>query len=92
MKRRGFLGACLLAFAAPAIVRAESLMKIVVPATEIWVPSNELLTISMITSQALMILEKELQFGFLNTNPIVRQPSRYSPNGLDSHITVRYNV
>lgn len=35
MNRRGFLGAMLAAAAAPAIVRAESLMKIVVPKKEI---------------------------------------------------------
>lgn len=35
MNRRGFLGALAAGFAAPAIVRAESLMKIVVPKREI---------------------------------------------------------
>lgn len=39
MNRRGFLGAMLGAMAAPAIVRAESLMKIVVPRKEIILPN-----------------------------------------------------
>ena len=39
MNRRGFLGAMLGAMAAPAIVRAESLMKIAVPKKEIILPS-----------------------------------------------------
>ena len=37
MNRRGFLASCLIASAAPAIVRAESLMKLWVPPQEIWV-------------------------------------------------------
>lgn len=40
MKRRGFLKAMLGAAAAPAIVRAESLMKIVVPKREIILPHD----------------------------------------------------
>lgn len=40
MSRRGFLGAMLGAMSAPAIVRAESLMKIVVPKREIINPLN----------------------------------------------------
>lgn len=38
MDRRGFLKACLAAAAAPAIVRADSLMKIVARDTEVLVP------------------------------------------------------
>jgi len=38
MNRRGFLGAILAAGVAPAIVRAESLMKIVVPRQELILP------------------------------------------------------
>lgn len=38
MNRRGFLGSILAACAAPAIVRAESLM--VLPAQNIWVPES----------------------------------------------------
>ena len=40
MDRRNFLGAMLGAMAAPAIVRAESLMKIVVPKKEIILPRS----------------------------------------------------
>jgi hypothetical protein len=39
--RRGFLGAMFAAAAAPAIVRAESLMKIYVPPQEILLPTLE---------------------------------------------------
>jgi len=39
--RRGFLGAMLAAAMAPAIVRAESLMKIYVPPQEILLPTLE---------------------------------------------------
>ena len=42
MNRRGFLSALLAAGAAPAIVRAESLMKIVVPEKKILVPNQNL--------------------------------------------------
>ena len=38
--RRGFLGAMFAAAAAPAIVRAESLMKIYVPPQEILLPTS----------------------------------------------------
>ncbi len=38
MNRRGFLGAILATGVAPAFVRAESLMRIVVPSREIWTP------------------------------------------------------
>ncbi len=40
MTRRGFLGAMLAAGSAPAFVRAESLMKIVVPKKEIILPPS----------------------------------------------------
>jgi hypothetical protein len=39
--RRGFLKAMGITVAAPAIVRAESLMKIVVPSKEIIIPTTE---------------------------------------------------
>lgn len=47
MNRRGFLGSILAAAAAPAIVRASSLMpivapKIIVPSKEIFVPPHDL--------------------------------------------------
>jgi hypothetical protein len=43
MNRRGFLGAILAAASAPAIVRAESLMKIMVPKKEIITLSSEII-------------------------------------------------
>lgn len=39
LSRRGFLHGILATAMAPAIVRSESLMKIVVPSQEIWTPS-----------------------------------------------------
>lgn len=42
LSRRGFLGAMMAACAAPAIVRAQSLMKIVVPSDKIIITSNSL--------------------------------------------------
>lgn len=65
MNRRGFLGAILAAGIAPAVVRASSLMRlsgIIVPSTEIIVPDNKLLTIGMITAEALKMLEENLKF------------------------------
>jgi len=64
MDRRGFLGAILAAGCAPAIVRASSLMKIVVPTTVevLEYSGNRLLTVSMITKEALRILEENLSF------------------------------
>lgn len=57
MNRRGFLGSMLALCAAPAIVRASSLMKIAPGFEElesgIVVPGNQLLTIEMITNEAL---------------------------------------
>jgi hypothetical protein len=43
ISRRGFLGAMLAAAAAPAIVRADSLMRIVVPKQEIILPTLNIL-------------------------------------------------
>lgn len=66
MNRRGFLGAILAAGAAPAIIRAESLMRvtgIIVPTTaEVVTYGNSLLSIEMITAEALRVLEKNLKF------------------------------
>lgn len=62
MNRRGFLGGLagiLAAGTMPAIVRVESLM-ILPKSRAIIVPKNNLLTISMITSKALEILESQL--------------------------------
>jgi len=68
MDRRGFLGAILAAAAAPAIVRASSLMKLapgleiaesglIVPVTEIR-SGNQLLTIKQITEEAMAFLAR----------------------------------
>jgi P22 coat protein - gene protein 5 len=74
LTRRGFLGAMLAACAAPAIVRAGSLMKvsgIIIPAQDIitlteaqatFVTGNSLLSIQMITKETLEFLENQLQF------------------------------
>lgn len=68
MNRRGFLGAILAAGVAPAIVRVESLMRlpsVIIPTdAEITavVSGNRLLTIEMITREALHILESNLTF------------------------------
>lgn len=54
---------------APAIVRADSLMRIVLPRSAIILPSvivparETIITVSMITREALAILEKNLTFG-----------------------------
>lgn len=70
MDRRGFLGSILALGAAPAIVRADSLMKLWTPqqalrfhpdAFELTVPEhNGLLTIDMIKRECLRIMEVEL--------------------------------
>lgn len=63
MNRRGFLGSILALGAAPAIVRADSLMRVIPLDTEIIVLSgNTLLTIDMITKEALRILHKNMVF------------------------------
>ena len=68
--RRGFLGSILALAAAPAIVRASSLMPVRVFDAE-WVDTigtgvltrgNTLLTPAMITREALRILENQLVF------------------------------
>lgn len=51
MNRRGFLGACLAACAAPAIVRADSLMRIIPKETVIIIPLPNL-DVSTIWSDA----------------------------------------
>lgn len=83
MDRRGFLGAVLAGAAAPAFVRASSLMRlsgIIIPAG-ISIPTtaevvainggNSLLTIDMITAKALAILEKSLAEAFQSTNRLM---------------------
>ena len=71
MNRRNFLASILALSAAPAIVRAQSLMRIsgiIIPDTETVAAiagGNSLLTIDMITREALRILHTKMQF--LNT-------------------------
>lgn len=72
MNRRGFLGTMLALGAAPAVVRAESLMRIVVPTTrEVmdinrldtlygWAATETLLTPTMVTREALFLLDQQL--------------------------------
>ena len=65
MNRRGFIGSILAFGAAPAIVRAGSLMPIVVPkliVPAIVAPNNLLWPIDMYTREALRILENNLAF------------------------------
>lgn len=70
MNRRGFLGTILAAGAAPSIVRASSLMPILMRKPTIIVPelivssvpACGLLTIEQITREALTILHKQLVF------------------------------
>lgn len=51
MDRRNFLGAMLAACSAPAIVRAESLMQIVVPKQELILPSSSGFSLSWPTAE-----------------------------------------
>ena len=46
MNRRGFLSAMLGAAMAPAVVKAENIMKIWTPSQEIWTPKEEVITAS----------------------------------------------
>ena len=65
MNRRSFMSGMLSLFAAPAIVRADSLMRIVVPSTAEVMSigrGNQLLTIDMITREALRILHEKMSF------------------------------
>jgi len=60
MDRRGFLSAILLAGCAPAVVKASSLMRIVRPSLIEAAEYSGLLTVSMITAEALRILESSI--------------------------------
>lgn len=70
MDRRGFLGAMLAACAAPAIVRADSLMRIVPRDALIFHPDefglaihgNRLLTIEQIVRESLRIAHQNMNF------------------------------
>jgi len=68
MNRRGFIGSILAIGAAPAIVRASSLMRvqgIIVPSLDEVVAvntGNQLLSIDLITREALRVLNKNWDF------------------------------
>lgn len=68
MNRRGFLGAILAAAAAPAFIRSGILMPVravsIPTAEEVIsvVAGNQLLTIEMITREALRVLHKNMAF------------------------------
>ena len=70
MNRRGFLGGILAIAAAPAIVRADSLMRVVPRETTVWigvdvgaVPGDiAILTPAAITREALRILHQQASF------------------------------
>ncbi len=58
VSRRGFLGAMLVACAAPVIVRAESLMRIKPVVSD----SQRLLTFDEITREAMKLLHQKIRF------------------------------
>lgn len=60
--RRGFLAGLLSALAAPAIVRASSLMPISVSRQSLLVNQNSLLTIDMITREAIKLFKSSNAF------------------------------
>lgn len=70
MNRRGFLKAIFAAGAAPAFVKADSLMKIIVPSQGLILPEqeivqssdNQLVTLSIVTKEALKMLNQSLVF------------------------------
>lgn len=66
MSRRGFLAGVLAASAAPAFVRAESLMKIVVPSKDLILPEGYILADGSIYSKASEMLSmRQDHFGEL---------------------------
>ena len=90
MNRRGFLGTMLALGAAPAVVRAESLMAV----RSLWVPDckvvtvggNSILTIEQITRDALRILNAQMSlmtgdiyrtFGKQADALVIRRPEPY---------------
>lgn len=69
MNRRGFIGSILALSAAPAIVHIANIMpirsRVVLPTTEeigMILSGNRLLTIEAITTEALKILQRNLEF------------------------------
>lgn len=72
LSRRSFLAGILAAGIAPAFVRASSLMRVIVPNTEIIVPAAQLwqmqisdasLTVEQIVREALKVLEQQVASG-----------------------------
>lgn len=94
MNRRGFLGSILAACAAPAIVRADSLMRIVPREATIitstdgitWGAANRLLTIDEITRETLKVLERNMVFGQSVNRDV---PDWYYGYGSGKHVIVR---
>ena len=83
LTRRGFFG--LLAGAAAGVAISDELADmlsprktIILPPAGVWIPKgNQLLTVSMITAEALRILEKDMAFAY----SINRQYDQYSGPG-----------
>lgn len=100
MNRRGFLATMLAAGAAPAIVRASSLMKLVVPSTEEVIaingftsglgiiPNTFPLSIQMISAEMLRILKSNLESNLLLTSRVNRSYASQSYKIGDT-ITIR---
>lgn len=79
MDRRGFLGSILALAAAPAIVRASSLMKVAPSGLMLPARGNQLLTIQDITNETLRVLSKaDLWVSF---NGVYQLPDSYSISG-----------
>lgn len=81
MDRRGFLGSMLAACAAPAIVRASSLMKcsgIIVPSQELLIAPWTVLTPAIIAREALLVLEKHLAFTGAFNRDYIEALDKYS--------------
>jgi hypothetical protein len=93
--RRGFLGSILALGVAPAIVRADSLMRIVPREVEIltstdgvtWGAGNSLMTIDEITRRSLAVLERNMAQFAHNVNREYNAEDWYYANG--KHIIVR---
>lgn len=89
MNRRGFLGAMLAACAAPAIVRADSLMRIVPRETLIAEWDGSVLTSQKVARECLRILQNNLRFAVdvsrgwdteykFESAILIRKPRRYA--------------
>lgn len=90
--RRGFIGSILALHSAPAIVRADSLMRVVIPTTQeitlITTSGNQILATDMISREALRIMSTNMKLesvykGFYQDDAkggdrlIIRKPALY---------------